>query len=219
LEAPRGASFFVGGWIGRAFRRRVGAVYRGRVLSHLTLLWVGRIGAALLAALAVLVGAAYLLPRQVSVVRTVDVAAPQTAVFALVSDLRRFGEWAPWFADDRDITVIFTGPVEGVGQTIQWESARDDIGSGRETIMRILPGREVAMEVQFGDAEPVEGWLSLKFDKGTTNVTWGMVSDLGVSPVARYLGLWVEGRVGPDLEAGLARLKALAETKPGPETG
>ena len=42
-------------------------------------------------------------------------------------------------------------------------------------------------------------------------VTWSLDKDMGYNPAARVLGVWMEDHVGPDLDRGLARLKALAE--------
>ena len=42
-------------------------------------------------------------------------------------------------------------------------------------------------------------------------VTWSMDKDMGYNPVARVLGVWMDDQVGPDLERGLTRLKAVAE--------
>ena len=176
-------------------------------------IWVKRVGVAVLAAVVVLVGVAYWLPRQVTVTRTVAVAAPRAAVFALVGDLRRFGEWSPWLERDPDIVITFTGPLDGVGQTMEWASARPDIGKGRQTVTRVEPDGEIEMATDLG-GRGATTWISLETSGATTTVTWGLRTDLGASPFARYFGLWMDGRVGPDFERGLARLKAIAEAQP-----
>ncbi|MEX0853140.1 MAG: SRPBCC family protein [Bauldia sp.] len=178
--------------------------------------WVRRGAIGLLAAVLVIVAVAYLLPGQVTVTRRVEIAAPPAAVFPLVADLRRIPEWSPWFASDPEIEVTFTGPIEGVGQTIEWKSALPNIGSGRQTVTRIEPDAVVEMEVAFGPAGAASAWLGLDGEGATTTVTWGFRTDLASDPLSRYLGLLIDGVVGPDFEAGLGRLKALAEAAPGP---
>ena len=49
-----------------------------------------------------------------------------------------------------------------------------------------------------------------------TKVTWGLDTDLGFNPIARYFGMMMDGMVGPDYEKGLARLKAVAESAAAP---
>ena len=48
-----------------------------------------------------------------------------------------------------------------------------------------------------------------------TQVTWSMHGNMGSNPLFRWLALFGDRMVGPDFEAGLANLKALAE-KPQP---
>ena len=42
-------------------------------------------------------------------------------------------------------------------------------------------------------------------------VTWRMNGDIGSKPLSRWLALFGDRMLGPDFEAGLAKLKALAE--------
>ena len=180
--------------------------------------WVRRVALGLTAAIFIVVAIGYLLPRQVSVTRTVEVAAPPAAVFALVGDLRRFSEWAPWLEGDADVVITFTGPLSGGGQTMEWRSEKPEIGSGRQTVTRVEPDREVEMTVDFGEGDRPTMWIGLEAAGAATAVTWGSRTDLGAGPLAHYLGLRLDARIGPDLERGLAKLKTLAEASP-PQPG
>ena len=42
-------------------------------------------------------------------------------------------------------------------------------------------------------------------------MTWGFESDLGMNPMARWMGLMMDSLVGGDYEQGLANLKDLVE--------
>jgi hypothetical protein len=42
-------------------------------------------------------------------------------------------------------------------------------------------------------------------------VTWSNSGDVGANPLKHYLAAGMDRMVGPDFEAGLANLKALAE--------
>ena len=178
--------------------------------------WAKRIAALVLAVAVALTGVAYLLPRQASVARAIEIAAPPSAVFPLIVDLRRFGEWSPWFDHDPDIAVTFTGPIEGVGQTVVWQSDQADIGSGELAITRIESGAEVEIALDFGAEGQATAWLRLETAGAATTVTWTFATDLGLNPIARYSGLWIDGMVGPDFEQGLAKLKALVEASAAP---
>ena len=173
----------------------------------------GAIGAVALA-LAVLIGG-YFLPREPEVTRSIDIASPRAAVFPLVADLRHLADWSQWLADDRDVVLTFTGPLDGVGQTVSWESKLAAVGSGKETITAIEPDQAVEMRIARAGLPETAAWFRLT-DKGAgeTTVLWGYREDLGFNPVARYGGFALDGAIGPDYERGLARLKAFAETPP-----
>ena len=50
-----------------------------------------------------------------------------------------------------------------------------------------------------------------RFPGNATRVTWTNNGDVGGNPVKHYLAVMMDRMVGPDFEAGLANLKALAE--------
>jgi Polyketide cyclase / dehydrase and lipid transport len=159
----------------------------------------------------VLVAGAYLLPREAQVTRSLDIAAAPATIFPIASDLRRFNEWSPWLELDPATSYSFTGPTDGVGQTMNWISKDPTVGSGRIAVTRIDPGRLVEMSLVFGRQGTARSWIELTPNGGTTRVTWGFGADTGFNPVARYVGLMMDRAIGPDYEKGLARLKAKAE--------
>ena len=55
------------------------------------------------------------------------------------------------------------------------------------------------------------GALTLLPEGSATKVTWTMDGDMGRNPLFRWLALFGDRTVGPDFEAGLANLKALAD--------
>ena len=65
---------------------------------------------------------AYVLPRSVTVERTVVVAATPDQVFPYVNSLQRTEEWSPWLALDPDTKLTYSGPEEGVGNRLEWSS-------------------------------------------------------------------------------------------------
>ena len=183
-----------------------GAARKGRVLRWL--------GIAIIAVVVVVLAVAFALPRHAVVTRSVEIAAPPSAVFPLVGDLRRFNEWSPWADLDPDTVYTFTGPTDGVGQTLHWDSADEQVGQGSLTIAGIEPDSRVDLVLGFADAGTALASVALEPAGAGTRVTWGFDSDLGFNPVARYFGMMADGVVGPDYEKGLARLKSVAEAPP-----
>jgi len=179
---------------------------------------VKRIVAALAAVVLVAVLASFALPRHPTVTRTVDIAAPVATVFPIVSDLRRFNEWSPWFERDPTAEFTFTGPIDGVGQTMNWSSTKPDLGTGRQSITKIEPDKEVEMALDFGKQGSADATIVLAPRGSTTTVTWGFSGDAGFNTVMRYMGLMFDKWIGPDFEKGLARLKTVAEApQPAPQ--
>lgn len=179
---------------------------KGRVLRWL--------GIAIIALVVVALVVAFALPRHAVVTRSVEIAAPPAALFPLVSDLRRFNEWSPWANLDPDTVYTFTGPTDGVGQTLHWDSKDEQVGKGSLTITGIEPESRVDLLLGFADAGTALAFVALEPAAAGTRVTWGFDSDLGLNPVARYFGMMADGVVGPDYEKGLARLKTVAEAPP-----
>lgn len=158
---------------------------------------------------------AYLLPREPEVTRSIDIAVPRATLFPLVADLRHLPDWLPLFAADPDVVVTFTGPLDGVGQTLTWESKVPAVGSGVQKVTAIEPDSTVEMSVSRAGRPATAAWFRLtEKTAGQTTVVWGFRTDVGFSPVSRYRGLAIDAVVGPDYERGLERLKAYAEAPP-----
>ena len=181
---------------------------QGRALRWLGLAIVGLVVVALVVA--------FMLPRHAIVVRSIEIAAPPSAVFPLVSDLRRFNEWSPWVDADPEAAYTFTGPTDGIGQTLNWQSDDQRLGSGSITIDGLDPDSRVDLTLHFAGAGTSAAFVTLDPEGDGTRASWGYDSDLGFNPLARYFGMMADGAVGPDYEKGLARLKAVVEA-PSPE--
>ena len=100
---------------------------------------VKRALAAIVIIVALLVVIAYLLPRHANVSRSIRIGASPAAIYPLVSDLRRANEWSPWLELDPNVDITFTGPADGVGQTMNWKSDNPKVGSGSQSIIMLDP--------------------------------------------------------------------------------
>ena len=159
----------------------------------------------------VLVGGAYLLPSKVNVVREITIAAPPDIVFALVNSTQATTQWSPWIGRDPAIKLTFTGPETGVGNKMEWASENPQIGSGSQEITDVVPNERVTSALDFGDMGQATAAILLAADGAGTKVTWTLDTDMGMNPITRWMGLAMDGMVGKDYEAGLAKLKSLAE--------
>ncbi len=69
----------------------------------------------LLVVAVIIVGVAYLLPREVAAERSVVIAKPQATLFTLLASMDRFNDWSPWYGRDPNATYSTAGPEYGVG--------------------------------------------------------------------------------------------------------
>lgn len=172
---------------------------------------LGRILLVLLVASLLLGAVTYLFPREVSVQRSIEIAAAPEDVFPHVNSLQRFAEWSPWQEMDPDMQQSFSGPEEGVGNRMEWTSDDPSIGSGSQEITLSIPGKRVETALDFGGMGTAKAWHELEPAGDGTEVIWGLLADMGTGPVGRYMGLMMDRWVGADYERGLSRLKAQVE--------
>jgi len=164
-----------------------------------------------LVALALLLFAGgYALSPKFTAVRSATVNAPADKVYGLIADPREWRRWSVWNQRDPAMAISYRGPASGVGAAWEWKSKSQ--GDGKMTFTAAEPGKRVAFELFFPDFGTTSmGTLDLAPAGAGTQVTWTMNGDMGSNPLYRWMALFMDRMVGPDFEAGLANLKALAE--------
>ncbi len=160
-------------------------------------------------AAAIFAGGGLLLPGEIHVKRSGVIQAAPSAVFPHLNSARQFNTWSPWAARDPQTQYAFTGSAEGVGNRMQWQSAK--VGSGSLEIVESVPDQKVRYTLDFGEEGTAEAALTLAPEPGGTRVTWTMDSRLPYNPVARWMGLLLGRFVAADFDEGLQRLKNKVE--------
>jgi uncharacterized protein YndB with AHSA1/START domain len=154
--------------------------------------------------------AAFFFPASYRVERTAEIAARPEQVLAHVADLREWKHWTAWHERDPNMKLSFSEKSTGVGAWSAWESESE--GSGKMTITAVEPGRKVVYTLEFPDMHMVSsGEVALEPAGQGVRVRWVSEGELGLNPVNRWFGLFMERLIAPDFERGLAKLKALAE--------
>lgn len=167
-------------------------------------------------AVALLVGVSYLLPRQVTVTHTAQLASSPDMLFPLVSTPQEWVQWSPWNARDTGMVVTFSGPATGVGARFDWTNSLE--GDGHIVFTQSIPSVKVAYEMALDDwGPPALGDMQLAPNAKGTVVAWTTTFDMGNSPLGRWIGLMVPARARADFTEGLTRLDAYAQTLPPPE--
>jgi uncharacterized protein YndB with AHSA1/START domain len=155
------------------------------------------------------VGGSFLSP-EFRAVRSTLVNAPPDKVYALLADPREWKRWTVWNQRDPAMAITYSGPASGAGAGWAWQSKTE--GDGKMTFTAAEPGKRLAYELFFPDFGTTStGALELAPQGSGTQVTWSMNGNMGSNPLFRWMALFGDRMVGPDFEAGLANLKALAE--------
>ena len=166
-------------------------------------------GVAVLALLAVVV--AFFLPKSYRVERATVVQARPDAVFAHIGDLRAWRNWSAWHERDPGMKVSFSERSSGVGAWSAWESKTE--GNGKMTFTAHEPPKRVVYTLEFPDMHMVStGSMELRPEGQGVRVVWVTEGELGMNPVNRWFGVFLDKMIGPDFESGLAKLKKLAES-------
>lgn len=155
---------------------------------------------------------AYLLPRTVTVSRSITINAAPGAIFPYVNSMAEMQKWSPWADLDPDMKTVLSGPETGVGNRFEWASDDPDVGAGSEIITQSIQDQQVVTKLNFGDMGTAEAAMMLEPSGAATHVTWDLVADMGMTPIGRWMGLFMDHMVGKQYETGLANLKSLIET-------
>ena len=173
-----------------------------------------KIGLTLLGLVVVLALVSFFLPSTVKVERSTVVKASAQTVFAQINAPKAWNSWSPWKEQDPTITNSYSGSESGVGAVNHWKSAK--MGDGSQTIVSSMPYNAISLELDFGNgSKPTSNWKFEETPEGT-KVSWDFQMDLGMNPFMRYMGLMMNGQIGPEYEKGLENLKKVCENMPAP---
>ena len=153
------------------------------------------------------------LPSHVRVERSTVINAPPSRVYAYVDSLEAWVAWSPWYEAEPDAKYTYSGPETGEGATVEWVG--EVVGTGKQVITESLPHASIKTSLDFGSqGMATADWTFEETDDEGTKVTWGFDTDLGLNPIARYMGLMMNRWIGADYEKGLAKLKSVCEAEP-----
>lgn len=145
--------------------------------------------------------------------RSTRIKAPPEVAFVLVDDFKRWTAWSPYEHRDPALERTYSGAESGRGAIYAWNGDKN-VGQGRMEITESTPSSRVAMDLEFIRPFAARNIAEFTFvpDGDYTIVTWAM---WGPSPfISKLMGVFVnfDRMIGKDFEAGLAKLKAVAES-------
>lgn len=152
------------------------------------------------------------MPNRSLIESSVEIDAPPSAVWAVVSDLRRMGEWSPQCTR----MIIRGGEVRQGARTLNVNRQGWKVWPTRSYVKVFEPERELALKI----AENGTVWTYRlePLDGGRTRLTESRTTPNGVSTISRVLTTYVlggtekfEDELQQGIELTLQRIKAEVE--------
>lgn len=155
------------------------------------------------------------LPAHVTAQRSIVINAPESVVYPYVNNLRRYPDWSPWADRDPDIKMTYSGPPEGNGASVEWESQVGSVGTGSVRIVESVPSSSVDLVADVNGLEGTSRFVLSPAGAGS-KITWSFSFDTGSSPLKRWKGLMLDGLIGSEYKKGLEKLKETVEADRAP---
>lgn len=166
--------------------------------------------------LAAFCGIAFLLPKDITVTRTIEINASVADAFEQANTLSNWANWSAWHEMDPDANYTYSTPDAGAGASYSWDGDPELVGAGALTILESKMNESIRTDVVFlKDGEENgrgNGEWAFTEENGVTQVSWSFLSDMGNNPVARWIGLMMDSMLGPQLEKGLSNMKEYLES-------
>lgn len=164
-----------------------------------------------IAVLVLLIGlVGMLLPSSVHVERSAVFNTTPDKIWPHISNFKSWEAWSPWFEKDPNASFTYSGNAGSVGHESTWSSEQKDVGSGSQKITEVVANEKMVTALDFGSQGTAVAMFELEPQTSGTRVTWSLDSDFGDNFIGRYFGLMMDRMLGPDYEAGLAKLKTVS---------
>lgn len=152
-------------------------------------------------------------PNDFRITRAAAISAPAEVIFAQINALNKWNAWSPWAAMDPNAKTTFSGPASGEGSSMQWQSAKDEVGAGTMTIVKSRPSGYIQFKLDMTSPMSASNLVdfTLEPEGAQTTVIWSMRGK--VDFLGKVMGLFYDcdQMVGTHFTQGLANLKKIAE--------
>jgi hypothetical protein len=154
-------------------------------------------------------------PDTFRVARSVNIAAPSSAIFPRVDDFHKWIDWSPYEKLDPAMKRSYEGATAGAGSTYSWVG-NSKAGEGRATITESRPGELVRIKLEFFKPFACNNTADFTFqpEGDQTAVTWSLSGKNNFMAKAVGLFMNMDKMIGGQFEEGLAQLKSVSEAAP-----
>ncbi|MBI4468005.1 MAG: SRPBCC family protein [Acidobacteria bacterium] len=169
-----------------------------------------------LVAVLVLLAIGFVLPDDVSIVRSTVIGAEPETIYPSLATLKTWPDWSVW-NKEADPTAVFEfeGAESGVGSKWKWKGEK--IEEGQLEIVESSPEKGVRYKLTMAGGFGVDGDIAFAREAGGTKVTWTDKAAFGMGPLGGWMKLLMGGIL--DKEQGGAQEKSLETLKKRVEGG
>jgi uncharacterized protein YndB with AHSA1/START domain len=150
-------------------------------------------------------------PDSFRIERSTSIKASPEKVSAYLTDFKQWAAWSPWEEKDPAMKRTYSGAATGKDAIYGWQGNKN-VGTGRMEILDVQP-QKVTIKLDF--LSPFEAHNTAEFtlqpQGDSTKLTWSMFGPTNYMSKVMTTVMSMDKMVGPDFEAGLAKLKAAAE--------
>src|SRR5690606_4741069 len=172
------------------------------------------ISMAIVAVLFLLVG--LLLPSSRYLTESVETNRRMAIVFDTINSFKRFGDWHPFALGQ--VRLNRSGPDEGVGARIDYDSEVSGVGKGSWEIVESEQDSKVVYRIEDDKrgSNKSTSFTLKPTGRGGRNIeiTQDYSVEYGWDLLGRYAGLYVSRNVGDTMKLGLSRLTNMLASVP-----
>jgi uncharacterized protein YndB with AHSA1/START domain len=143
--------------------------------------------------------------------RSTTIKASPEKISAYLTDFKQWAAWSPWENKDPDMKRSYSGAASGKGAVYGWVGNKN-VGTGSMEVLDVQP-HKITIKLDF--LSPFEAHNTTEFhlepQGDSTKMTWAMFGPSNYVNKLMTVLFSMDKMVGPDFEAGLAKLKLAAE--------
>lgn len=150
-------------------------------------------------------------PKQIVVIREININRPVSLVKEKMGDLKFFNDkWSPWTEKDPNMKTSYEGTPGQVGHLYAW-SGNKEVKEGTMKIAA-LTGDTTKIDLSFGNDGDATVNLIAEENGTSTLVKWQMIMEISFFGRTPMLFMNMDKMMGPDFEKGLSKLKTVLES-------
>ena len=161
---------------------------------------------------------ALVLPSSRHLVEKVETNRKLTIAFDSLNSLRRFKDWNPLVLRDPRVQMTLSGPANGVGARLDFDSKEEGLGKGSWEITESIPREKVSYKIENEERGSNKRTSFMFKPTGRNNrnveITQSYDVDYGWNLLGRYAGLYVSRHIGDDMKMGLSRIVGMLAAVP-----